>query len=132
MRIPSIALFLSVAAFATGCNAPASTPTPAAPAGLQVAKAPVSKIVFIDKEKACECTQKSIDASWAALQAALNGVTLPVERIHMDTQEAFAAGYKDKRPMMAVPGLYFLSETGAVIELLQGDVTTAQIQTVLK
>ena len=130
MRIPSIALFLSVAAFATGCNAPASTP--AAPAALQVAKAPISKIVFIDKERACECTQKSIAASWSALQAALTGVTIPVERIHMDTQEAFAAGYKDKRPMMAIPGIYFVAESGSVIELLQGDVTTSQIQTVLK
>ena len=134
MRLFWIAVLFPIAALAGGCKAPAASP-PSAPSAAPTqpaAKAPVAKIVFIDKENACECTRKSIDGSWAALQAALQGASLPVERIHMDTQEAFAAGYREKKPMMAVPGIYFLAEGGAVVELLQGDVTTAQIQAALK
>ena len=128
----SFALVLAVLA---GCSNSSSQPVqrlaPAVQTVEKPAPPPVSRIVFIDKEEACPCNQKAIDASWTALQVALKGATLPVERIHADTQEALAAGYKDKRPMMAVPGLYFLAENGSIVELLQGEVTADQIRAAL-
>lgn len=136
MRFAILLFALGLAACSNGkpaapaAAAPAPTPTATAPA--PTAAPQITKIVFIDKEKACECTQKAIDASWNALQAALQGAALPVERIHMDTQEAFAAGYTAKKPMMAVPGLYFLAEGGALVEMLQGEVTAEAIKAVLK
>jgi len=136
MRLYSLPL-LALVALAAGCKAPAAAPptsstaTSTTAAAQQLGKAAVSKIVFIDKELACECTQKAIAASWTALQSALDGAAVPVERIHMDTQAAFAAGYKDKNPMMAIPGIYFLAEGGSVVELLQGTVTAEQIKAVL-
>ncbi|HEY3452422.1 MAG TPA: hypothetical protein VGK67_39125 [Myxococcales bacterium] len=137
MRTTATIASLSLAALLSGCRAPEAAPPAAAPkasttqAAQQPTKAAVSKIVFIDKELACECTQKAIEASWTALQSALDGAAVPVERIHMDTQAAFAAGYKDKKPMMAIPGIYFLAEGGSVVELLQGTVTAEQIKAVL-
>lgn len=139
-RFALAALLLALPLLACQAKAPAPAspvapaPVAAAPAAAaaQPSKRTVNKIVFIDKEHACECTQKAIDASWAALQAALGGGGVPVERIHMDTQEAFASSYREKRPMMAVPGIYFLDEAGAIQQLLQGDVTEAQVRQALQ
>ncbi|MGC4119287.1 MAG: hypothetical protein QM765_32920 [Myxococcales bacterium] len=134
MRHLVVVLALGLAA-CSNTTKPATTPpapsAPGAPAATAAATKPVAKVVFIDKEHACECTQKAIDASWKALQAALDGAALPVERIHMDTQEAFAEGYKAKRPMMAVPGLYFLADDGAIVEMLQGEVAADQVRAAL-
>ncbi|MBI5546234.1 MAG: hypothetical protein HY901_20275 [Deltaproteobacteria bacterium] len=141
MRRHSIAALACLSWVVGACQAKTTTEQPATPsaavAPVAQAKEPAGKpaigrIVFIDKERACECTQKSIDASWSALQAALSGAAIPVERIHMDTQEAFASAYREKQPMMAVPGIYFLTEGGAVRELLQGDVTEAQVRKALQ
>ncbi len=108
-----------------------------APATQQASTSPqeasaVAQIVFIDQEQACECTQNRINGSWAALQAALgedSGVT--VERIHRDTQEEQAEEYRMLQPMVTVPGIYLLNQNGAIVELLQGEVTEAQVRTAL-
>jgi hypothetical protein len=99
---------------------------PAAPTG-------VAKIVFVDKEKACKCTAEKIEKSWTALAAALKakGVELPIERVHLDTQAAEAGKYKALKPMIAIPGIYLLNADGKLIELLQGEVTTEQVEKVL-
>ena len=134
MRLITMLATVALAGCSSSGKPAAVEPAPAVKAAQtppQPAAPRVAKIVFIDKEKACECTQKAIDASWSALQTALQGASIPVERIHMDTQEAFAAGYKDKRPMMAVPGLYFLSEDGAIVELLQGEIAADKVRAVL-
>ncbi|MBK8480672.1 MAG: hypothetical protein IPL40_05795 [Proteobacteria bacterium] len=95
--------------------------------------ATVAKIVFIDKENACDCTRKRIEDTWAAMQAALGTpATLPVERIHVDTQTAQAEAYTMFKPLMVPPGVYFVDASNGVIELLQGEVTTEQIAAVLK
>lgn len=92
----------------------------------------VARIVFVDQEQACECTQNRITASWTALQAALGeGSGLEIERIHRDTQEAQAEEFRALRPMVTVPGIYLLDEDGALIELLQGDITEEQFRTAL-
>jgi len=101
----------------------------AAPA---VTKQKVIKIAFMDKEHACDCTKKRVDAGWSALQTALAGRTdIAVERIHSDTEEAKVAPYQLMRAMVALPAVYFLDEKGALNEMLQGDLTAEQIGHVL-
>jgi glutathione S-transferase len=96
------------------------------------AQSKVARIVFIDQEKACECTMNKIQASWTALQAALGpNSSLDVERIHRDTQEEQAEEYRLLRPMVTVPGIYLLDDSGAIVELLQGEVTQEQVRNAL-
>ena len=89
----------------------------------------VAKVVFIDMEKSCECTRKRIDGSWKALQDALGDRSdVAVERIHVDTQGGQADPYRKLRPMVTVPAIYLLDAGGAVVDLLQGEVTADQIK----
>jgi hypothetical protein len=120
---------------ATGTTAapPATTPV-ADPAGAGAAAAPasrVARIVFLDKEQCCDCTRKAQEASWTAIQTALGGAAIPVERIHFDTQSGQAEPYRALRPMMASPGIYFLDAAGGLVEQLQGEVTADQVRAVL-
>lgn len=106
-----------------------SAPVVAAP---RVAAPRVARIAFIDKADACDCTRKRVEGTWAALQSALGTpATLPVERIHLDTQPARAETYTLLEPLMVPPGVYFVDGGDAVIELLQGEVTIEQIAAVL-
>ena len=134
----------------TPASAPAGKPVPAAAGAVEQAKgttatgkapeplAPdalsdVARIVFIDQEGACECTRKRIEGTWTALQSALGEPAgLPVERIHADTQAGLAAPYVDNKPLMVPPGVYFVDDGGAVIQMLQGEVTAEQIAAVLR
>jgi hypothetical protein len=93
----------------------------------------IASIVFVDQAQACDCTRRRIEGSWAALQAALGQDSgIAVERIHRDTQEEQAEEYRLLRPMVTVPGIYLLDEGGAVVELLQGEVTEEQVRTALR
>ena len=65
--------------------------------------APVVRIVFIDKENCCKCTRERTEKSWAALQEALEGKSIPVERVHVDTQATEAGKYRKIKPMVAIP-----------------------------
>ncbi len=108
---------------------PSSTPAVA----VGVAKAQVAKVVFIDKAIACDCTKKRTEDSFAALTTALGTpASLPVERIHLDTQKAQADTYTVFKPLLVVPGIYFLDANNAVVELLQGEVQAEQVTMVLK
>jgi hypothetical protein len=98
----------------------ASPATPGAPK--------VTKIVFVGKEHACDCTRKTVDAGWAALQSALGTpAKVPVERLQIDTDAARVEPYRGQRPIMALPAIYFVEGAGNVIDLLQGEVTQEQI-----
>ncbi len=93
----------------------------------------LTKIVFVGKEHACDCTRKTVDAGWAALQKALGTpAKVPVERLQIDTQGEQVAPYRSMKPLMALPAIYFIDGKGAVVELLQGEVEEAQIAAVLK
>ena len=112
-------------------TAPDARPAPAPAAG--EGKSVVKRIVFIDKAECCACTQRAIDASWAALQEALGQDSpLPIERVHLDTQAARAGVYRAKRALVTAPAIYFLDGADEVVELLQGDVTAAEVRAVLK
>jgi hypothetical protein len=114
---------------------PASNTTSAtqAPADEQgQSKGKLTKVVFVGKEHACDCTRKSIEAGWAALQQALGTPPkLPVERLQIDTQPDRVAPYRSQKAMMALPAIYFVDGKDAVVELLQGEVSAAQIAAVL-
>lgn len=124
---------------ATACN-----PSKAAPEAASAAKAvptasaksvasKVTKIIFVGKEHACDCTRKSVDAGWAALQKSLGTpAKLPVERFQVDTEGDKVAPYKALRPIMALPAIYFLDAKGGLVELLQGEVDETQITNVMK
>jgi hypothetical protein len=121
---------LSLPACARGKGAPAAAmaATPTAPTTSKVAR-----VVFMDKEHACECTRKRVEDSWTALQTALGTPPkLPVERIHIDTQAPQADPYTSTKPLMALPGIYFVDQRQRVSELLQGEVKAAEIEAVLK
>lgn len=110
---------------ATAQVAPAQEPA--------AAQATVAKVVFIDQEKACDCTRARIDGSWAELQKVLEGgPQVPVVRIHGDSEEELAKPYLDMRPLLVAPGLYFIDAKGGLIEMLQGEVTESQITAFLK
>jgi hypothetical protein len=99
----------------------------------KTSSAAVAKIVFIDKEKACDCTAKRINDSWTALQEALGKESaLPIERIHMDTQAAQAESYKTQRAYMVAPAIYFLDANGQILEMLQGEVSSEQFKKTLR
>jgi len=108
-------------------SAAASAATPSA------SQPRTARIVFVDKAKCCQCAQDRIDASWAALQAALAGreSAVPVERIHVDTQPKLAAQYRNQRAFMALPAIYLLDGSGTIVELFQGESTQAQLSAAL-
>jgi hypothetical protein len=133
-------LFGSVLLFAAaGCNRTSSAPAAASatsvsqPAAANPAAAKVARIVFVGKEHPCDCTRKALDAGWAALQKALGTPTkVPVEKLQVDTDGSKVDPYRNQKPIMALPAIYFLDGKGTVVELLQGEVTTDQIAGVLQ
>jgi len=93
----------------------------------------VARLVFVDLENCCACTRKRTDESWKALQSVLKQVKgVPLERIHMDTQEKLAQPYLKSNPIMVPPALYFIDGSGGMIEMIQGVLTEDQIRAVLK
>ncbi|MBI5485723.1 MAG: hypothetical protein HY905_00160 [Deltaproteobacteria bacterium] len=148
--------FLAVAALsscnrqAEANNSPGSSATPRAPmappapppatapgadstgaTAVSAPASPVARIVFIGKENACQCTRAAIDASWAALQEALAGVSIPIEQLYQDTQAAQVAPYKELQAFFALPAIYFLDASGGFLNQLQGEVTAGQIRAIL-
>ena len=114
----------------------ASAPSAAtsAAAAASSAQTKLARIVFVDKENCCQCTRDRIDASWTALQAALAGRkgAVPVERVHVDTQPKLTGEYRSKQPFVALPAIYLLDGSGNVVELLQGELTQAQLSAALE
>ncbi|HUU03682.1 MAG TPA: hypothetical protein VM425_19760 [Myxococcota bacterium] len=92
----------------------------------------VARIVFVGQKDACHCTHDRIDASWEALQAVLDKVKIPVERIQWDVDRAAAERYTKLRSPMVLPGIYFLDDDDKLIELLQGKVTEKQITKIIR
>ena len=145
MRILHSSLwFAIVVSAAVACRGTDAKPEPAkvstasaaisAAAAAPSARSKLARIVFVDKQQCCQCTQSRIDASWSSLQGALAGRdgVLPVERLHVDTQAALVEKYRDQRPFMVIPAIYLLDGSGKVVELLQGELTQAQVSAALE
>jgi len=121
---------LSLPACAKGKGAPAAAmaATPVTPTTSKVAR-----VVFMDKEHACECTRKRVDDTWAAApDSPGTPPKLPIERIHIDTQAAQAGPYTSAKPLMVPPGIYFVTSSSAWSNYLQGEVKAEEIAAVLK
>jgi len=134
-NIPRVLLGLALSLVTAGCNTP-SNAAPGQASASQVAATPaaakVTKVVFVGKEHACECTQKRVEGCWAALQKALGTPPkLPVVRLQIDTDQAKVEPYQRQKPMMAVPAIYFVDGKENVLDLLQGEVNEPQIAEVL-
>jgi hypothetical protein len=121
----AIPILLLLLVLALGATTRAAPPTET--------KGKVARIVFVGKQNACACTRKTINASWKVLQAALgNKSRFPVEELKIDVDGAKVDGYRSKRAFVALPAIYFLDNADGVKELLQGEVTEAQVRGVLK
>ncbi len=131
-----LSLFLALCLGACQRTRPALPPVaanPPAPAVTARSAAKLARIVFVDKEKACDCTRKRIEETWSALQTALGTPpALPVERLHLDTQGDQVAAYASAKPLMVPPGIYFVDSQGAVVELLQGEIEAKEIANLVK
>jgi hypothetical protein len=130
-------LLVLALSFTAACNRPskaASEPVSAAQPQTGAPAVPkATKIVFVGKEHACDCTRKALDAGWAALHKALGTpAKLPVERLQVDTEGAKVEPYRNQKPIMALPAIYFVDGKDTVLELLQGEVTAEQVSGVLK
>jgi hypothetical protein len=122
-----------------GCQrSRAATSATSVPSATQAAAAKpdtpkVARIVFVGKEHACDCTRKTVNDGWAVLQKALGTpAKLPVERLQVDTEAVKVEPYRQQKPMMALPAIYFVDGKNAVLELLQGEVTAEQVAAILK
>jgi hypothetical protein len=93
----------------------------------------VSLIVFVGMDQACQCTRERIEKSWKALQEALGSRSdVQVKRIQWDVDEEEAEKYSAMKPIVTVPGIYFLDGDGRLVELLQGEVESRRIADLLK
>ncbi len=129
MRWSLILVLSSLVGLAAGCDRASG----AAPATKVMSKPTVAKIVFVGKQNACDCTRKTIDTSLKALEAGLGTKNrIPVEHLKMDTQPDQVAVYRNRKPFMALPAIYFLDQTDSLVELLQGEVTQEQVAKVLQ
>ena len=73
-----------------------------------------------------------METAQAALQKLLgNPAKIPVETLLADTQEDQVEPYRQMRPMMALPAIYFIDGKGGLVEMLQGEITEAQVSKVL-
>jgi hypothetical protein len=118
-------ILVPVVAFAVAATTRAAPPAES--------KGKVVRIVFVGKKHACDCTRKSIDAGRKALQAALGKQSrYRVEELAIDVDGEKVDELRKRRPLTALPALYFFDGAGEVRERLQGDITEAQIRAVLK
>lgn len=103
--------------------------TSAAPAkGKKAATAAVAKLVFVGKEKACDCTRTRIDLGWTTVKKALGDPPrVPVQRLRSDADPIQVGGLREKKAMVTLPALYFLDAKGSVLKLLQGELKKEQI-----
>ena len=63
-----------------------------------IATGPVAKIVVVDKKECCDCTRDRTECTLTVLNQALDSKDIPVERLHVDTQEeAEEAGRRFRR-----------------------------------
>lgn len=136
VTITAAGLVVSLSALATGCkqhvDASRQATTTTEPAKAAANESKIAKVVFVGKQNACDCTRKSVDAGWATLQKVLGTpAKLPVQRLQIDTDPEKVAPYRRQKPMMALPAIYFVDDTATVLELLQGEVTEAQVTAVL-
>ncbi len=107
-------------------EAPAPTETAAGPTR-------VAKVVFIGQKDACNCTRERIDKTWPVVESALKSYKdITIHKIQNDVEEDEADKYDDMKSIMVAPGIFFLDKDEKLVEMLQGEVTAAQVAAALK
>ncbi len=130
-RVALSCVAVAILATSPGCHRSQAQGGAAASSAPAPAKK-LAKIVFVGKEHACDCTRKSVNAGWTALQQALGTpAKVPIERIQVDTEAAKVEPYRTQKAIMALPAIYFVGAQDAVLDMLQGEVTEAQILPIL-
>lgn len=124
-------------ALSLGGGVPAALAAPPAPArGAAVAAARagrVAKVIFVGKLYPCECTAKTIAATRGALDRALGArPKIAIEELMINRDTARVDALRRVKPLGALPALYFVDAAGSVLDLLDGDVSEAQIAAALK
>ena len=100
-----------------GCQQKPAAASPEKPSEAEVSQAKSSKIVFIGKQDACDCTRKRVDDAYAELQSALAGhKDITVERLRVDTDPAQVEPYRKLRAIMVLPAM--LAVVGVLAWLL--------------
>lgn len=92
----------------------------------------VTQIVFLDQEEICPIIKKQINGVWDNVQTVAAPRNIKVTRVYRDTQGSLARKYTEFKPMAVPPGLYFVSGTGEVIDMLQGDKSVEDITAVIE
>lgn len=116
---------------ATAAPQESAAADPTGSSAVSTSASPVARIVFIGKENACACTRRSIDASWSALQEALGGAAIPIERLTIDGQPSAVEPYRQMQAFFGLPAMYFLDGAGGLVGQLQGEVTAEQVRAIL-
>jgi|GEM_PF-1347122 len=121
---------------------PEAAPDPAASAQPSPAASPLSggasrtsplRIVFVDKEVACACTRKAVDAGWKTLESVVGSKsTVPIKRLFLDKQPAEVAVYRNKRPMVALPAIYVLDKAENIVGMVQGEIKAEELRKLLR
>ena len=139
VRWTSWLVLAGVASVACRSNQSSPDPSPATSSAAESgaaasSSAKLARVVFVDQEDCCQCTRERINASFAALQGALAGraTQIPVARVHADSQAAIADEYRQKQPFMVLPAIYLMDESGNVLQLLQGELSQAQLSAALE
>ena len=56
---------------------------------------------------------------------------MPVERLQIDTDGAQVELLRQQKAVMALPAIYFVDTKAKVLDLLQGEVTDAEVTAIL-
>jgi hypothetical protein len=115
---------------AAGCKQPAEQEVTVSAGPLTTSTA-IERIVFVGMSDPCDCTRKKIETAQAALEAVDGAKTIHVDRFNLETDDEKIDVYRDKKPFMVVPALYFVDDAGNVLALLQGDITAKQVEDVI-
>jgi hypothetical protein len=116
-----------VVILAAGCKQPDTTEAPVS-AGPVTTSTAIERLVLVGMADPCDCTRKKIEKAQKAIKAASGAETIHVERLNLETDDEKIDVYKDKKPFMVVPALYFVNDAGDVLSVLQGDITKEQIE----
>jgi len=117
-----------------GCGGPAevaaqepTTPAAKAPAG------PVSRIVFIGQEQACDCTTTRIADVTTALTAALGDRKLDITTLYADhdSDREAVEMHREMRAFVVAPALFFFDAEGRLLEMTQGEVSQVDLEEIL-
>ena len=149
----SLVLFLAFASLVgcrigtkddTACSAATADPDCAIKCGTATAAATdsslsaptapvVARIVFVGKQQACECTRARITASRKVLDTVLSSHgELPVQTLLVDTEADLVTPFRHQQAFVVLPAIYFLDESGKVVQMLQGEVAEAQVVQILE